>query len=497
MSVEKALGQFSMVSQNRPIVKNIPGTMYMGGSSIFSIGQDTNGILYFANTYGLLEFNGAEWNLHTHPDITYVRSVYVDTDGKIYCGSYEEFGYWQRNRYGDLEYISLSQQLVKQTDVSNITIWRIFRIGKYLYLHSFSRIFVYDGVRVKTISSDQTILPLFPYRGKAYACLLDSGLYYIDENVDLVRESFPDVASGLRIQNIYDCNQDTTVIFTEFSGIFLKIGEKLEKPKNPGNSLLDTYQINKVLRIDEQIYAIGTIKNGLLVTDYKGNIKYHFDKSNGLQNNTILSIWLDLNKSLWLGLFNGIDFTSIFSSIYITEDVTGRLGNVICSKLYQNKLYLGTNHGLFYTDWNKFKQRENTDVVAVKGLEGHVLSLNLVNGQLLCGHNLGTFRIEGDGAIQLHDYGGSGFLIHPLKDHLGYQGIYTGIALYKRDASGYWEFAKILKETDYTKYLQIDHEGNLWSSGFIKGLQMHQLNDSGDSILQTLEFRADDGLISD
>jgi DNA-binding CsgD family transcriptional regulator len=497
LNTGEVLGQLSVTYRSQPLIRNFPKEEYQGANQNWSIAQDKNGVLFFGNTYGLLEFNGADWILHTHPDITLVRSVYADTtDGKIYVGSFEEFGYWQRNSLGELNYNSLSQQLLDEEDLSNVVIWKIFRIGKYLYLHSYDAIFRYDGEGIETIEDD-AIQPMFEYKGKPFVSIMNRGLFSINEDFELHKESGPDWLSTTMVKQIFEVNNDTSIVFTENKGLYLKIGETFIAPRTPGNGLMETYQIDNVLKINEQLFAIGTRMQGVLITDIYGNIISRLDKSNGLQHNTVLSLSLDINNNLWIGMNKGIDFIKIVSPFSIIEDKTGELGSVTSSVLFQNKLYLATNHGLFHADWNKFIQGENTEFVAVAGMEGHVLSLDVIDGQLLCGFNLGTYRIEGNRAIRLSYIGGHHIQVHPYLNNIGYQGIYTGIALYEKDESGLWDFAKIIEDSDHIRYLHIDHEGNLWASGFTKDLKLYQLNEPGDSILYTHQLKSKDNFISD
>jgi len=495
---EKVYGQLSVVYRSQPFVQNFTKGQYGAGNQNWSIAQDNNGILYFGNNYGLLEFNGADWNLHTDPDFTNIRSVFADSDGKIYTGSYEEFGYWQRNSYGELVYTSISQELLNHEDIANTAIWRIFRIDENVYLHSFSKIFIYNGKEINTIiESESTILPMFQYRGKPYVSILDSGLFYIDKDFKLVKESSPDFMMDLRIQNMFEINDDTSVVFTENNGIYLKTGVSLTQPQSPDNLLLSSYHINRIIRISDRQFAIGTIKQGVLITDYMGNIHSRLDKSNGLQNNAVTALLKDPDNNLWIGLQKGIDFTQIASPFFIIADETGKLGSVYCSVKYKNRIYLGTNHGLFYADWVRLINRENTEFVAVTGLEGHVMSLDIIDDQLICGFNQGTYNIDGNRTIKLSDIGGGNLLVNPFNSNIGYQGIYTGVAIYEKNNSGIWNFSKVIYEGSETNYLEMDHEGNLWASSTYRGLQLHQLNKSGDSIFHTVDFGENDGFVTD
>lgn len=489
--------QVSVLCRSQPFVLNYTKTQYGGANQNWSVCQDQKGVLYFGNTYGLLEYNGAEWKQHTHPNIQIVRSTFADGNGRVYTGSYEEFGYWQRNSFGELYYTSISQELPAE-EIYNASIWRIFRCEEYIFLHSFGKIYISDGDRVvQSIDTDRTFLPMFKYRERPHVFVLDSGLFYIDKNLELVLEKGPAFVRDLRIQNIFPINSDTSIVFTEHSGIYFKNDESYLPASGPDNEYLKKSHINRVIQINENLFAIGTIIHGVIITDRYGNIQSQLDRSNGLQNNAVLDLHKDRDNNLWIALQEGIDFTEVTSPFRFVEDKTGQMGSVRCSRVFNGKLYLGTNHGLFYADWERLISGEETEFRAVQGLDGHVLSLQVLDGQLICSYNLGTYIVEGGRAIPISRIGGQNILVNPSNPNLAYQGLYSGIGLFKKSASGQWAFEKVLLESTDTRYLEMDHEGNLWSSPAFKGLMQHQLNKAGDSILHSGYFGKNEGFISD
>ena len=68
----------------------------------WSAAQSAEGFLFFANTEGLLEFDGCSWKLHPLPEGQTVRTVVAGKEGKIFTGAYEEFGFWKRDALGNL-----------------------------------------------------------------------------------------------------------------------------------------------------------------------------------------------------------------------------------------------------------------------------------------------------------------------------------------------------------------------------------------------------------
>ena len=103
------------------------------------ISQDANNYIYVANNLGLLEFNGSNWVPYRSPNNTILRAVSV-IDDKIYSGCYEEFGYWERNEFGNLEYTSLIPKLGDKI-LSDDQIWDIISYDEWVLFQAGHRYF--------------------------------------------------------------------------------------------------------------------------------------------------------------------------------------------------------------------------------------------------------------------------------------------------------------------------------------------------------------------
>src|SRR5580658_1582111 len=76
----------------------------------WGVAQDKRGILYFANTDGLLEFDGNNWRIIALPGKS-VRSVSVDSQGTVYVGGVGEFGLLKPDSTGTMKFVSLIDQV--------------------------------------------------------------------------------------------------------------------------------------------------------------------------------------------------------------------------------------------------------------------------------------------------------------------------------------------------------------------------------------------------
>lgn len=148
---------FTLHAQNPigiPDILNYSKNEYNAGMQNWEMVQGNNGIMYFANTEGLLSFDGSTWNLFHLPEKAYIRSIALGNDGKIYAGGQNEFGFFTADDHGRLYFTSLRSQIAeKQPYFSDI--WDIVANGTDIFFRSKSEIFYYDGVRVTTYPAEK------------------------------------------------------------------------------------------------------------------------------------------------------------------------------------------------------------------------------------------------------------------------------------------------------------------------------------------------------
>ena len=106
-----------------PPVTNYLVKEYHAGYQNWACTQGPSGEMYFGNSEGLLVYDGYRWSLHKVPGTNIVRSVYAK-GGRIYVGSFEEFGYFEYDARGSLQYHSLCE-LLGHFQMENDEIWNI------------------------------------------------------------------------------------------------------------------------------------------------------------------------------------------------------------------------------------------------------------------------------------------------------------------------------------------------------------------------------------
>ncbi|MBK9735941.1 MAG: hypothetical protein IPO92_13675 [Saprospiraceae bacterium] len=104
--------------------------------------------------------------------------------------------------------------------------------------------------------------------------------------------------------------------------------------------LFSEIQINKALLSKKRrsVFWIHTRRRLIFKSD--GALLYHINTSNGLQNNTILSLFEDMDKNVWLGLDKGIGKINMNDDMLVYFDHKGNLGTVYSSAILDSILYL-------------------------------------------------------------------------------------------------------------------------------------------------------------
>ena len=97
-------------AQELPPIRNFSPHQFAAENQNWDIAQSEERLIYVANNSGLLEYNGANWRLFPSPNQTIIRSVAVSED-RVYSGCYREFGYWEKDSFGNLNYTSLSNNI--------------------------------------------------------------------------------------------------------------------------------------------------------------------------------------------------------------------------------------------------------------------------------------------------------------------------------------------------------------------------------------------------
>jgi ligand-binding sensor domain-containing protein len=481
-----------------PQIINFNKNDFKAGTQTWDIDQDSKGRMYFANNEGLLTYDGTFWKLHPLPNKTIMRSIAIDEKGIIYAGGQGEMGYFIPNERGFLKYVSLTP-LLPAKERSFADIWDIEIIGESVFFRASDRLII--ELKNKAISLHPPISgwQFMKKMGNIlYAQDQQNGLYLYRNNTWRPAAN-NQLLSGSIISGMIQTGKENILILTYNRKSMTLNRDSLAS--NTGFQLPPSdYNFFKVTAMNKGEFVAATTAEGCLIMKNDGKFVQKISRKEGLQNNNVISIFLDKDKNLWAGLNNGISFIAYNSAIkYITPNKENEAAG-FSTKIYNNKLFIGSSDGCYAAELspqNKDLSFLRSNFNLVGNSSGQVWRLEEVNQHLLMGHNNGCFDIMGSQAKLISRDAGWTFLptspVPPAQNIL--TGTYSGLKMLLFTNGQFSDKGNLEGLYESLRFLTADSEGNIWASHPYRGI--YKISISGDGKkYSTKLFTEKDGLPS-
>jgi ligand-binding sensor domain-containing protein len=162
--------------------------------------------------------------------------------------------------------------------------------------------------------------------------------------------------------------------------------------------LSETLKIAKVFsfeQIGKTQIAFGTVLKGMYIADLNGKILHHVNRHKGLPSNTVLSLHYSKAGKLWLGMDYGATSLNLKNNFTYFFDYRGDFGTGYTALLKDDDFYLGTNQGLYRSNWEGLNNNlEFFRVQIIPDTEGQVWTLENIDNTILMGHDKGLFIVR-------------------------------------------------------------------------------------------------------
>lgn len=450
---------YSHAQELLPFVENFTKSDYNGDNQVWNVAQGEDNAMYFANNHYFLRYNGVKWEKYTLPNKTIIRSIFIDGD-RIYSGSYKEFGYWKRIN-GKMNYFSLSKgKNIFYGSSDNEEIWKIFKYKGKIYFQTFNEIFIHDGQAIEKIKFPAQISYCYLVDDEIYVATVRKGVYMMEGKKFIEKKNWPILVDRV-IHNIEE-HEGKVYIFTKNSGVFVVVNDTLVPWNHPLNSVLKEQVIVTAKFVDEKTLVIGSGLQGIYIINLNDNSYKNLNRQNALKNNAILSVGIDKEKDLWLGLDNGICHIEINSPVTVFSDNSGILGSVYSLSTINNGYLFVTNHGIFTC--------RNKKLEVVPNSQGQVWDIYKSGDEFIIGHNDGTFLFDGSTRLQkISPVNGGWKFLKGEFENVYFQANYSGIVVYqdRNDLSKYKFLDGLTKPI---RNIAQNKPGELWAADNYRSL---------------------------
>lgn len=454
--------QVSGQSRGLPFSKYYSTHDYQGGIQNFAFTQSSSGLIYVANNFGLLEYDGSEWRRYSLPNSTKIRDVAINEAGVVFVSGQAEFGYFKPNLSGRLTYYSLLEKL-PQAKQNLEEIWKILFVGDKVIFCTFDEIFVFDkDLNLSFILESETRFESFHFASNnLFVNQIGSGLHFL-ENEQLIPVAQGRIFGDQLVSGLISLTTSRQLVFTRNEGIFEISPTQRGKWKA---NLPENLQINAVKQLKNGNIAIGSQRHGILILDQEGNLVLSMDKENGLRNNSVLSLFEDVSGNLWIGHNNGITLLELSLPFRLIDQFSKLPGTGYDAFLSENRVIFGTNYGLYQ------ETSDENGISPIAGGTGHVYQITQINNLILSAQNDGAFVLQNGKSNPIQGPQGI-WNFQQLRDYpnLIIAGSYSGLLLFEyqngtvrflRKLQGYDESARLLEQ---------DSNGDIWVGHGYKGI---------------------------
>ena len=490
-----------------PFIRNYTPKEYGADVQNWGVAQDDQGIMYFANNDGLLEYDGVNWRLHSPGAYAAVRSIAVGHDGKVYAGFEADFGYFEADSIGDLKFTSLSH-LVDEKHGEYYDFWFTIIVQDTVYFMSQQLIFRWENDQLSILKPPGEVTHAFKVGRDLYFRRARGGLSRLEgDAINLIPS-----ANSFSGQNgpfmIYPTDGDKLLIGTYSRGLLLFDYTSAKPFPTRFDRFLRRKRIYTSIPLSNGLIAIGTQFGGVAIIDNKGSLYKIIDKRTGLQDNSIWAISQDNQGALWLGLNKGISRVELASPLSRYSSNSGLEGVVESVHRHEGTLYAATSEGVHYLDYEPYEAEQTPSqdapadsYVGLRPVFKSAHSMNQysfcflsIDKKLLTGTTNGIFLLQPDRWEQiLEGFTGGWQSVFQLSQaradrNLIYIASRQGIGMLRYN-QGQWQPLGWVK--DFRRKLlslQEDRQGRLWVSTIDPGITL--VEDISSTPVETYKFPA-------
>ena len=460
-----------------PEIQNYPPSVNGGYTATWGISQGKNGNLYFANSYGLLIYDGKKWESVVLDNEFAARSIDIDNNGNIIVGSLGDFGFISNDGEGLPIFKSLKSYYKKDYKSKDIIYETFVLDNDEIFFRSNNKLFFYKDKLIQVIDKiDKNKFGVSRYlKNNLYVSVAGLGIAIIENKVPQIipnSEIFKDkTIAG------YHLLEDGLIVFTRSSGVYKQVNDKFIKIQN--DLINDIGVIYRTFNLIDDKIALATYE-GLYIFDSNLEPDLYLNSNSGLRDDNVRSVFEDKNGNIWLGLNDGISKINVKSKFkYFPKKDSNLIAKTISLEFFNKHLYVSTSSNLkkLIID-NSTKLKQTFQQVAKNDLNTQVWDLFNLDSTMLIASNDGLGQLnKNDEYSQLIEKKITGRVYEIMESKLFTDYLYVraqkGIFLLKKENTGN---LKLLFDKRASYIQELPNRSEIWFFVAKKGVHKVDLN---------------------
>ena len=496
------------------------GTVQVAHSQNWSVVQDTNGVLYVANSEGLLAYDGTRWSAipvgASAATGRRSRSVYSlarqprghPSAGQILVGAGETFGVLRPDSLGRMAYEALSDRLPPSERPIG-TVWKTSATTRAAYFLTPRRLFRWSGDTLRAWTTADLSVPAgvdtsgappaerafffsFVVRDTLYVQVRGAGLFHADgDRLRLVPDGTRFADDGIFALMPHP---EGLLIGTRREGLFVHDGTAARPLDGAVAPWLRDHQLYHGTRLADGTYVLATRQGGVVRMTDDGQPLHVVDADMGLRSDKVHYVYEDRAGSVWLALNDGIARIDLAAPYRYYDEALGLAGEVRAITRHDGTLFVGTATGLYRLttqrgDFPRFERLPGFTEGCVDLASTPAGLLIVTQSQLVVWRN-GRGRPLPRGAAAGE---AATVLPAPQRSGLAFVGYDDGGIRRLRQIDGRWRLGDPVPGVDWPAVsLALAADGTLWAASYADGVVRIRRPGADDPVIT--RYGLDDGL---
>lgn len=435
-------------------IKNFNVEKFDGTGTNWYVNQDSEGTIFLSNTVGLYQYDGSQWRLILAK--AQIRQFTFGSDGRIFIGGQTDFGYLEKISFESYQYHSLKPLLKGKSTFSAVN--NVYYLEGKVYFITPEQIIVFQQGKLDFIRPENKF-------SRAWLC--EAHLFFNDGhqlkslNKGKITLMTGFEKLGIRSFSFVRKNSGGSgyIIGTFSDGIYLWDKGKVSALISRNNPLAARGFYNSI-NLDNEHYAVSTIRDGVYFFKRPATPVYHLNNKNGLASNIAVNLFLDQQQGLWIPQEGALSRSHLPFELTILKAPQFSLAKINSIAELDNKLYLAAVNGVASLDSGGKLEFHDELITSVSRIRKFKDSL-LISGARKCL----IWTPETSEVKIILETPSCWDLIYSSKDQntviiLNEQGI-----LMSQKAGENWSKPTFLfKEDRINSALVEDNKGNIWTS---------------------------------
>lgn len=454
----------------RPIMRVFTARTYSADSQNMAALQDASGVMYFANTNGVLTYDGATWQVIKTGYSEAIRALALGADGNIYLGGVHQIGYLRATENGR-EFVSLANQLpAGKYDYAAFT--RAVAHGDAVYFTTDKLVLIWRGghFTVLPVENPTTFsLDLQVTGNELFVTAPNRPLQRIrDGKLEVVSDDPFFLQNDLRL--IERENDGGYFLGTFARGFFHWRDGKFTPAPTDADALLRSPGLFRARRLpDGSLALMLATQGGMVFVTANGRFLWRVDDEAGLPTRTVVDTVPDREGGLWLCLADGLARLERPAAFSLFERTQGLLGSGSVIARHDGVLYFGSRDGLFrLVPGEAARGNARFESVAKTGV---LALLSDRDGLLYSISNGGVAQLGANGSAKIFDLDKNIFAIVRSKRDPDRVWLASGtsVSSIHRDGGGWRNEGRIENLPTGTRTLVETMDGALWTASLTNG----------------------------